>query len=400
MEDLKQKLQELFESSDWPVEDRNWLLDYLEKNDTSALQQIMQQQFTENIKSGEKLQGDPAKQLLERIREKIKLIAKPAKVVRINNWKRIAAAAVIILLGTSAFSLFFNKKQKEIAKTDQLNPYKDDVAPGGNKAVLQLADGSTIILDRAANGTLTQQGNTKILKQDGQLAYNLLNDPSTSLRTNEVLYNTITTPRGGQYQLILSDGSKVWLNAASSLRFPATFIGNERKVELTGEAYFEVAKNAAQPFRVELNNGMKVEALGTHFNVMGYDDEDMVKTTLVEGKVKISQGTNIIMLSPNQQAKLTKADNAFLADKNADVNKAIAWKNGLFDFDDDNITDIMRQLSRWYDVDIYYSEPVTEQHYTGSIRREVNISQVLHMLELAGGVEFTITGKKIVVKTK
>ncbi len=171
-------------------------------------------------------------------------------------------------------------------------------------------------------------------------------------------------------------------------------------MQLTGEAYFEIAKNTAQPFKVELNNGMNVEVLGTHFNIMGYDDEDMVKTTLLEGKVKVAQGTNVIMLSPNQQAKLTNGGNAFAVDKNADVNKAVAWKNGLFDFDDDNIKDIMRQLSRWYDVEVNYSLPVSEPHFTGSIRRGVNISQVLHMLELAGGVQFTITGNKIVVETK
>ena len=215
-----------------------------------------------------------------------------------------------------------------------------------------------------------------------------------------MVYNTISTPRGGQYQLVLADGSKVWLNAASTLRFPATFSGTERKVELTGEGYFEVAKNATMPFKVGLENGVEVEVLGTHFNVMSYSDEEQVKTTLVEGKVKVLNGENNVMLRPNQQAKFTKSNKSLVVDKDADVNKAIAWKNGLFDFDNDAITDIMRQLARWYDVEIQYSGNIVAQFYTGSIRRQVNISQVLFMLEQAGGVQFKIEGKKIIVKTK
>ncbi|MBK7288921.1 MAG: FecR domain-containing protein [Chitinophagaceae bacterium] len=183
---------------------------------------------------------------------------------------------------------------------------------------------------------------------DGQLAYN------TEGVAGEVVYNTISTPRGGQYQLTLADGSKVWLNAASTLRFPATFSGTERKVELTGEGYFEVAKNAAMPFKVGLENGVEVEVLGTHFNVMSYSDDEQIKTTLVEGKVKVLNGDNNVILSPNQQAQFTKGNKSLLVDKDADVNKAIAWKNGLFDFDNDNIVDILRQLSRWYDVQIQY----------------------------------------------
>jgi ferric-dicitrate binding protein FerR (iron transport regulator) len=313
-----------------------------------------------------------------------------------RKWK-YAAAAIIILLGAAAIYklAIFNQSTPKSTAVNIVKPANvTDIAAGGNKAILTLADGSTIVLDSAQNGNLVSQGNTRIIKQDGKLAYNSLEN-STAF-----LYNTIATPRGGEYQLVLADGTKVWLNAASSLHFPTTFSGNERIVQLTGEAYFEVAKNAAKPFKVEMNNGMAIEVLGTHFNVMGYDDELSIKTTLVEGKVKVMQGTNSIMLMPNQQAKLTKAGNTILVDKNADINKAIAWKNGIFDFDDDGITDIMRQISRWYDVDIDYSLPVLQPHFTGSIRREVNVLQVLHMLELAGGVNFTIVGNKIIVKTK
>jgi len=322
-------------------------------------------------------------------------------VPRIFPWWRVAvAASIILMLGISSY-FFFKKSdnQTEIAKEHEL---PNDVAPGGNKAILILADGSQIILDSAANGSLAQQGNSKILKLDnGQLAYNSSGSPLEDGGT-EVLYNTISTPRGGQYQLTLSDGSKVWLNAASSLRFPVSFVGKERKVELTGEGYFEVAKDASKPFKVKINtslgDGGEVEVLGTNFNINSYTDEATINTTLLEGLVKVSMvNGQWSMIKPGEQAQVSSNIKVV---KDVDLIKAIAWKNGLFDFDDDNITDIMRHLSRWYDVDINYSAPVTEQHYTGSIRREVNISQVLHMLELAGGVKFTIEGKKIVVKTK
>ncbi len=314
-----------------------------------------------------------------------------------RSFFRVAASvAILLLVSIGAFLLYNNKnKHTQVAKVEKANPVNSDVAPGGNKAILTLADGSTIILDNAANGSLTEQGNTEVIKlDDGQLAYN------TEGVAGEVVYNTISTPRGGQYQLTLADGSKVWLNAASTLRFPATFSGTERKVELTGEGYFEVAKNAAMPFKVGLENGVEVEVLGTHFNVMSYSDDEQIKTTLVEGKVKVLNGDNNVILSPNQQAQFTKGNKSLLVDKDADVNKAIAWKNGLFDFDNDNIVDILRQLSRWYDVQIQYVGNMRAQYYSGSIRRQVNISQVLFMLEQAGGVEFKIKGKTVEVRTK
>ena len=313
-----------------------------------------------------------------------------------RSFFRVAASvAILLLVSIGVFLIYNNNKHTEVAKVEKPNPEKNDVAPGGNKAILTLADGSTIILDNAANGSLTEQGNTKVIKlDDGQLAYN------SEGAAGEVVYNTISTPRGGQYQLVLADGSKVWLNAASTLRFPATFSGKERKVELTGEGYFEVAKNAAMPFKVELENGVGAEVLGTHFNVMSYSDDEQVKTTLVEGKVRVLNGENNVMLRPNQQAKFTKSNKSLLIDKDADVNKAIAWKNGLFDFDNDNIVDILRQLSRWYDVQIQYVGNMRLQYYSGSIRRQVNISQVLFMLEQAGGVEFKIKGRNVEVRTK
>lgn len=405
MENLKLKLQELFESSDWSVEDRNWLLNYLDKNDSPDLQKIMQQQFTENVNNSDNLHSDSAKKLLERIREKINSTGKPAKIIRMNFWKKAVAAAVIVMLGTGTFLLLNNKREKEIAKVNPYKPKPIDIAPGGNKAVLTLADGSQIILDSAANGNLASQGNTNVIKLDnGQLTYNGSGSPLGD--GGEVLYNTISTPRGGQYQLVLADGTKVWLNAASSLRFPASFTGGERKVELKGEGYFEVAKNTSMPFKVNVAGKEEVEVLGTHFNINSYVDETIINTTLLEGKVKVIsvinselKTQNSQLLSPGQQAQLTATGQIFI-NKSPAIDEVMAWKNGKFQFGESaDIATIMRQIARWYDVEVEYKGTVTE-HIGGTISRDVKVSKVLEMLEMTGSVKFQMSGRKVIVMPK
>ncbi|MBP8114121.1 MAG: FecR family protein [Chitinophagaceae bacterium] len=309
-----------------------------------------------------------------------------------RSFFRVAASVAILLLVSIGAFLIYNNKNKhtEVAKVEKTNSLNSDVVPGGNKAILTLADGSTIILDNAANGNLTEQGNTKVIKlDDGQLAYNTLNEKPT-----EIVYNTISTPRGGQYQLTLADGTKVWLNAASTLRFPATFSGNERKVELTGEGYFEVAKNAAMPFKVSVNN-MTVEVLGTHFNINSYSDEASIKTTLLEGAVKVTNGDAVQMLSPSNQAQLT-ADGEIRLNRNVDIEDVVAWKNGIFNFSGTAIENIMRQISRWYDLDVSYEGAISKETFSGVVSRNSNLSQVLKIMEQAG-VKFKIEGKKIIV---
>ena len=312
-----------------------------------------------------------------------------AKKERRKNIRYAAAAIIICMLSVSVYFLFKPQPARQISKTENIKSPANDVAPGGNKAILTLANGRSIILDSAANGTLTTQGNSKILKLNGMLSYNTLKNKSS-----EVLYNTISTPRGGQYELMLSDGSKVWLNAASSLRFPASFVGKERKVELLGEAYFEVAKNAAMPFKVKVH-GMEVEVLGTHFNINSYDNESMIRTTLLEGSVKINKNNSSSLLKPGQQAQMNKAGEIKIIN-NVDVEEAIAWKEGKFQFDKADIHDIMRQLARWYDVDVEYKGTVSS-HFGGTISRDVNLSQVLNMLHLTGEVNFQIQDKKVLV---
>ncbi len=315
---------------------------------------------------------------------------KPKVVMFASVWAR-AAAVLVVAVGIGQFvSTKKNISQPVVAAKQQVLPH--DVPPGGNKAVLTLADGSTIILDSANNGALAQQGGIKVLKINaGQLSYK-----TGTVAMGEVLFNTIATPRGGQYQITLADGTQVWLNAASSLRFPTAFEGNTRDVELTGEAYFEVAKNPGKPFHVKVNQ-MDVQVLGTHFNIMAYGNESTAKTTLLEGRVTVTNKGQTQQLAPGQQAVLNNTGNGFtVRDVNTDL--AVAWKNGLFRFKETNIREIMRQVERWYDVEVDFKAMGNDQDYTGIVPRTQNVSALLQMLELTGTVHFTVEGRKITVQ--
>lgn len=315
--------------------------------------------------------------------------------------KPVIAAAVLLIVTIIGFYSRENHNQKKegISKTDNRH-YKNDILPGGNKAMLILADGAKILLDEADNGVLATQAGIKIRKIGGQVVY----EASGQLKSgSEFSYNTITTPCGGQYQVALPDGSKVWLNAASSLRFPASFSGKERKVELTGEAYFEIAKNKNMPFKV-ISANQSVEVLGTHFNINAYPDEATINTTLLEGRVKVSQLANgnslrnaavlrTQLLKPGQEARL-KDDIRIL---NVDAEQAIAWKEGSFIFSKENIESIMRKVSRWYDVEVRYEGNITREEFIGSVSRYERVSELLSVLELTGLVHFKIEGRRITV---
>lgn len=306
---------------------------------------------------------------------------KPARVKRL--WVRIAAAASILLC-CSVGLYFYRYHHSKPTETAQLS--KNDIAPGSNKAILTLSGGQKIILNNAKTGQIALQGATKIKKTaDGQVVYQAGENNNTT-----VTYNTMTTPRGGQHWVILADGSKVLLNAASSLTYPTAFNGKERKVTLTGEAYFEVMHNDKQPFIV-LSNNQQVQDIGTHFNINAYGDEPATITTLIEGAVKV----NNTLLKPGQQSILQ--GNAIDV-KQADVEATLAWKNGLFIFDDEPLESIMRKVSRWYDVDITYDTADKNKAYWGSISRYDNVSKVLAELELTGGVHFSIEGRRIIAR--
>jgi Fe2+-dicitrate sensor, membrane component len=310
---------------------------------------------------------------------------------RSNRWYWLAAAA---LIGIVSGTYFFMKPTRPIAVAETTNNRDSSatIVPGGNKALLTLADGSVIVLDSAANDTLSTQGNTVVFKQrDGRLVYQAQGASATTA------YNTISTPRGGQYEVVLPDGSKVWLNAATSLRFPASFSANERKVELNGEAYFEVAPMKTAPFLVSFNTNRPgtVEVLGTHFNIMAYADEASINTTLLEGAVRVQSQHHVRTLQPGQQARVTENGNMEVAN-NVDTEAAIAWKNGYFLFSNSDVQTVMRQIARWYDVEIEYAGKIPAERFEGEIPRNSHISDVVKMLELSN-VHCRIEGKKMII---
>ncbi|OQP58971.1 FecR family protein [Niastella populi] len=332
------------------------------------------------------------------------LTSEPQKNV-VPLWRRPGAwwvAAGTLLFMATTWYFVMNDKQVTTQTVEVQKPViQTTVVPGGNKAVLTLADGSTIVLDSAANGALTRQGATMIMKkQDGELVY------KTEGRHGQqaVAMNTISTPRGGQYQVILPDGTKVWLNAVTALRFPASFTGNERVVELTGEAYFEVAHQSSsngkgnRPFVVNIITAAgenRVEVLGTHFNIKAYNDETSIKTTLLEGSVKMSGLKGQYLMKPGQQAQIDRSGKMAL-DEDADVEEAVAWKNGRFQFNNANVEAVMREIARWYDVEIEYVGKVPDEKFEGEIPRNSNITEVFKILELSN-VHCKIEGKKIKV---
>lgn len=309
----------------------------------------------------------------------------------LNQWRFAAAAIIIAMIGTFSYLWFQQSKTQQLTATiTKSKPaLKTDALPGSKGAILTLSNGQQIILDSAGNGKLTSQGSTVIVNKNGQIIYNVKGSGS-----NEVLYNTMTTPRGRQYQLLLSDGTKVWLNSESSIRYPAAFAGDIRDVTVTGEAYLEVAKNPKIPFVVKVDN-MEVKVMGTHFNINAYHDEETIKTTLLEGSVKVSNAENTAVLAPGEQSKVSKTGSIQLI-KNADLEAAVAWKNGVFLFDKADIQSVMRQIGRWYDLEIAYEGEIPKDRFGGKLPMNAKVSQVLGALEQTQ-VHFKIEGKKVIV---
>lgn len=307
-------------------------------------------------------------------------------------WKRwpyyIAAASVIVVLGIVGYMLF-NEKQKAPATVTPAIAKVNDVKPGQFKAKLTLSDGSVVVLDSFSSGTPLQQDNTIVYSKDGQLVY------QKKGKQKEVLYNTLTTDKGQIYTTLLSDGTKVWLNSQSTLRYPVAFVGDIRKVEVTGEAYFEVAHSDGHPFIVNAN-GMEVQVVGTHFDVNSYENEAEMRTTLLEGKVRVTKGSSLTVLAPGQQAQLNKQTEKITRNDKVDVDEVVAWRYGYFQFSDADLKTVLRQLVRWYDVDISYEGKIPDMTFMGKIPRNSNLSNVLKILE-SNEVHFRIEGKKIIV---
>lgn len=309
------------------------------------------------------------------------------------------AAAVIALIAISSALFFYSTPSGS-------NPHsitaQNDIGPGSNKAILTLSNGAKISLSDVQNGKLADQAGISVIKaKDGSLIYTM-KDPGAGQGMNRNSFlNMVSTPKGGQYQIILPDGTKVWLNSVSSLKFPPSFAGlKERIVELKGEAYFEVSKNKKVPFKVKSIN-QTVEVLGTHFNMNTYEDEEDTKTTLLEGSVRISppdaqHAFNPEFLKPGQQATLANGPGGKVKITAANIEQTMAWKNGYFHFENDNLRSVMRQLSRWYDLDIVYKVNRMDDEFIGDMPRSVKLSEVLKILEM-GGVHFKIEGKTLTV---
>lgn len=311
-----------------------------------------------------------------------------------RNYSFLKYVAVLaIMVSSVALWLVFGKKDNKVITPLAVNKQLNDVPPGSNVAILVLSDGKRVSLD-SGTVALQEKDGTQVSGNEGGVTYS--NDVASE--QEEVLYNTLIVPRGGTYNLQLPDGTNVWLNSMSELRFPVKFGTKERKVELVGEAYFEVAKNKNVPFKV-LTSHQEIEVKGTHFNVNSYTDQKFDRTTLLEGSVKISDPAapaKSWLLSPGEQAETNKKTGQTVVAK-ANLKEAIAWKNGYFLFNDEKLESIMTKVARWYDIEIVYEGKLEEQSFLGQIERSKNISSILNLLELTGNVHFKISGRRVVV---
>jgi ferric-dicitrate binding protein FerR (iron transport regulator) len=362
--------------------------------------------------------------ILEKIKERYPGFAQQKSVLSGLTVRIVSVAAFGALLFGFGWYFLSHKTREEKSILSDPTGISRQIRPGGNHAELIMANGSTILLDSIQEGTVAKQGSYAIIKKaEGEITYSkdALNG------SNGVQYNILRTPRGGQFALELSDGTKVWLNAASSLRYPVSFRGSERKVMLDGEAYFEVSKNEHAPFEVSAGN-MEIEVLGTHFNVMAYQDEPHISTTLLQGKVRITRtdlkenkdspthssgsarsGYSVVIL-PGEQAQVRQLTGTMeniqeQADqspgtikvlKRVDVDAIVAWKNGNTSLEHAGIQEIMRAISRWYDVEIEFQGKIPEKKYKGDLPRNTELGDLLHALSLSG-IHFKVEGKKIIV---
>lgn len=310
-----------------------------------------------------------------------------------------AAASVLLVLGLGAYLWHQNSGRPQGLTSDEKHMAKD-ILPGREGAILTLADGRQVVLDSLGNGVIATQSGTQVVLQNGQLAY----DPRGSI-SGETAYNTMSTPKGRQFSLVLPDGTRVWLNAASSIRYPTTFVGTERKVEIMGEVYFEVARNPRMPFRVNVNNRAEVAVLGTRFNLNAYDDEATVSATLLEGSVKVAAfevepAGRPVTLKPGQQAQIMQAGQkkqpGIKVINDADIDKVMAWKNGAFNFNDVSLEDVMKQLERWYDIEVIYESTVPNVGLAGKMTRDVTLNDLLKNLGDMG-VHCRLEGRTVIV---
>ncbi|NII81359.1 MULTISPECIES: FecR family protein [unclassified Pedobacter] len=331
--------------------------------------------------------------ILEKIGSRIDLPEEQPKQTLKRSYRIwYAAASILIMIAVGSFFIRRDKKTQIVSQVP--NAAKQDIRPGSNKAVLTLSNGAQIVLTDPHAGVLAKEGATEIIKKEnGELVYNL-GDKATGQSTQPV-YNTITVPRGGQYQLVLSDGSKVLLNAASSLTYPAEFNGRYRNVELKGEGYFEVAKNTSRPFIVKAND-VEVRVLGTHFNISAYGDDADITTTLIEGSVSMNKGKQTKLLAPGQQG-ISAYTNSEISVQHANIEQVMGWVKGNFVFKDLNIKEVMKIASRWYDIEVEYRGNVQSKKFGGTTSRFSNITELLDYMKITGGVNYKIEGRRVIL---
>ncbi len=330
------------------------------------------------------------------------------KVTFMRRWGLAAASVLVIIISAVLFQVM--SSGRHAANADTSKTTSADIAPGRDGAILTLADGSQVVLDSLGNGLVAAQNGSQAVIRSGELVYHV-----TGKTVNEVSYNTMSTPKGRQFHLMLPDGTKVWLNSSSSIRYPTIFTGKERKVKIIGEAYFEVAKNTKMPFRVNVNNKAAIDVLGTNFNVNAYENERTVNTTLIEGSVAVTADTAAVysyqhaaVLKPGQQAQIVntadgdhahggrKTQREIAVLKNINIDKVMAWRNGLFYFDGATLDEIMRQVERWYDIEVVYEQGIPEKKFEGEMTRDIPLNGLLIALKKLG-VHYRLEGKRLFV---
>lgn len=368
-------------------------LELMEILRTGELEEPVRQWLSEVISQGsagaDELGEEKAEQVLTAILQAGRVEDGLRSRRRLPVWKMAAAAAVLFVIAYGAF-VIGRRSSPAVFVVNNQRP-KQDVPPGKHAAVLTLSNGQQVFLDSAQNGAVSRQGNVTVINTKGMLSYQ---GPSAG-DLPESTYNTLTTNAGNQYQLVLPDGSRVWLNAASSIRYPVSFGSGERKVEITGEAYFEVAASAGRPFIVR-HGATVVQVLGTNFNMNTYEDESALTTTLLEGAIRIGQGANSRLIRPGQQARFTANGTLTITD---DVNteEVVAWKNDLFYFRGADMSSIMRQLTRWYGIRVEGDTHIQERFYA-KIPKSANLTEVLNAFSLTGKVHFEIEGKTVKIQ--
>lgn len=372
--------------------ERHEFLDYVASAEHDEELKAMLDENWRSVEDDTKPVHDPAAaQMLQHILREKPAVSFPTVKPQRLKFRVMVAALILFLLGGATFYFRLQDRSAD-SLAHSAEPQSTSATTATtreHKAILTLADGSEIVLDHTQEGKLADQGGAQVFRKEGAIL-SYLTDAN---KEEAVVHNTLSTPKGGTYQLLLPDGTKVWLNSYSSLNFPSQFKGAERKVILKGEAYFEVVKNAKMPFKVEVE-GMEVKVLGTHFNVMAYGDEKTINTSLLEGAVRVSSGSGTKLLKPGQESQMSK--NGQLKVVEADLEEVMAWKNGWFNFNQADVPQLMRQLARWYDLEVVYEGEIPAGRFSGVVKQANNVEQVLAILK-AGGLKFKTQGKRITI---